>query len=318
MKKLFLELAVLGVAFAACIYILEKKYRAYQAPTDEVMSIYKQQKDSISTVMLGNSHTIALGEPSIFNGKTYNMAFSGISLFDFFALTKNVIAKTPATKNIIIGLDYDLIGLSGERSILTTQLFRFTDSLQVNSLGNRLKARSNYFRSGQDFKFLLGAGSSSNVHGKNAPAQRNFIPVNFKSRNDLEGCRRRALEHGSNAFLSSNIQQNIRLLDTLIKFGKEHKINIVFICAPKTKCYLQTYLSLASIKKSKLILDSVFKSHNTPYFDMVTDSAFNDDDFIDFDHLTPSGATKLVRILKENILKTNDPLMLSNLRSKTD
>jgi len=296
MKKLYLELFLLTLTLLASVLIIEKTFSNYKTPPDIVIRSFEEKKNDLNTVCIGNSHIIALGEIAVFEGKTFNLAFSGINMFDIAMLVRKLVVTGGNIKNVIIGLDYDILGLSSKRSILSLQLYRYTESLENRSLEEYIKAGSSYFRSGQDFWYLF--AHSLKFSQK---SQQNFIPLNFKSKDDKEACTRRALEHGAISYKEENIKKNIVLLNELIDFGRAYNLNLVFICTPKTSCYTSTYLAIPRIKAAKVSLDEIFKKKGMPYFDMTYERAFTDDDFIDFDHLNKSGAAKLIALLQTAI-----------------
>jgi hypothetical protein len=303
MKRLLFDISLLTIALAVSIFGVERIYRNYYTPPDSIISNFREIEEPINTVLIGNSHIIALGHPEMFAGKSFNLSFSGITLFDMKLLVENVVIQNPGVKNILLGIDYDILGLNSDKSILSVQLYKYTHALDNNSLGEQIKGRSNYFRTGQDYFYMFSKKDYSYLYTGKSPdvAKQNFIPLTFKGKGDKVACARRAIEHGSLAYDEKNVEKNSRYLKELIAFGKSKGLNLIFVCTPKSPCYLDSYLNLAKTQSAKQQLDLLFKEAGMNYYDLLNDQSFNDDDFIDFDHLNDAGALKFISILQKDI-----------------
>ncbi len=309
--------------------LLEYAYRNYSTSAARLFKPYFEKAETVETIYIGNSHI------GVFNGifpqgvkEVGNLSLGGQDVFRMYTAIKTVIPKSPALKKIYLGLDYDLIGYNQTKSgqeYIDREYYEFTGELYNNTLTNRLMSRSIFFRSNRDIAYLF-------KRNKGEKEELNFIPVANKpveeekkvvdqaTNNRLVDtsatlktetllshktfnpfmCRKRAEEHSLLKFKQKNIPENLEYLNRIVQLCKQHNIELVFFDPPKTECY-KSGCSKTNVELAKHTIDSFATANKIPYVDFYNDTTFNNDMFVDYDHLNLVG----VKILSDKLSFNN-------------
>ncbi len=299
----------------AVMALLEYSYRHYSTSAARLFKPYLEKAQTVETIYIGNSHI------GVFNGifpqsvkEVGNLSLGGQDIFRMYTAIKTIIPKSPALKKIYLGLDYDLIGYNQTKSgqeYIDREYYEFTGELYNNTMTNRLMSQSNFFRSNRDIAYLL-------KRNKEEKKDLNFIPVtsapvattvdttiNIASTETISPphktidpflCRKRAEEHSLLKFKQKNISENLEFLNRIVQLCKQHNVELVFFDPPKTECY-KSGCSKANVELAKHTIDSFTTANKVPYLDFFTDTTFNDDMFVDYDHLNVMG----VKILSDKL-----------------
>lgn len=311
LKFIFLVLAIC----AASIAVLEFTYRNYSTQADRVFKPYYAKANTVQTLYIGNSHIGVFGE--IFPKEIKevgNMSLGGQDIFRMYTVIKTVLPKSPALKKIYLGLDYDLIGYNQTKSgqeYINREYFQYTDTLYNNTMTNRAMSMSNFFRANRDIAYLF-------KREKQEDKPVNFIPVASTPAATSSGtaskattevatplphktidpflCRKRAEEHTLLKFKKQNIDENLDYLQRIVALCKQQNVELILFNPPKTECY-KGYSNKEVVINAKHIIDSFSVANKVPYLDFYNDSTFNDDMFVDYDHLNATG----VKILSDKL-----------------
>lgn len=299
----------------AVMALLEYSYRLYSTSAARLFKPYLEKAQTVETIYIGNSHI------GVFNGifphsvkEVGNLSLGGQDIFRMYTVIKTIIPKSPALKKIYLGLDYDLIGYNQTKSgqeYIDREYYEFTGELYNNTMANRLMSQSNFFRSNRDIAYLF-------KRNKEEKKELNFIPVTSSpvattidtftlSKQETATplphktidpflCRKRAEEHSLLKFKKKNIPENLEFLNRIVQLCKQHNIELVLFDPPKTECYISS-CSITNIELAKHAIDSFAKANSVTYLDFYTDTTFNDDMFVDYDHLNVVG----VKILSDKL-----------------
>ncbi len=299
--------------------LLEYLYRNYSTSAARLFNPYFEKAQTVETIHIGNSHI------GVFNGifphevkEIGNLSLGGQDIFRMYTAIKTVIPKSPVLKKIYLGLDYDLIGYNQTKSgqeYIDREYYEFTGELYNNTMTNRLMSQSNFFRSNRDIAYLFkrnkeekkelnfipvaSAPLAATVDTSTPTASTTATPLPHKTIDPFL-CRKRAEEHSLLKFKQKNIPENLEYLDRIVQLCKQHHIELVFFDPPKTECY-KSSCSKENVALAKHTIDSFATANKVPYLDFYTDTTFNDDMFVDYDHLNVVG----VKILS-NKLSFND------------
>lgn len=314
MRFLKFTLSILLIC-AATMALLEFAYRNYSTQADRLFKPYYAKANTVETIYIGNSHI------GVFNDlfpqdvkEVGNMSLGGQDIFRMYSVLKTLIPKSPALKKIYLGLDYDLIGYNQTKSgqeYIDREYYKFTGELYNNTMTNRAMSRSNFFRANRDIAYLFKKNKEENkplnfIPVANSPTTaNNDTPVSKKvmdvflphKTHDPFMCRKRAEEHSLLKFKQKNIPENLDFLNRIVQLCSEHHIELVLFDPPKTECY-RANCSKENIALAKQIIDSFSVANKVPYLDFYSDSTFNDDMFVDYDHLNATG----VKILSDKLL----------------
>lgn len=306
----------------ATILLLEYVYRNYSTQADRVFAPYYQKAKTVETIYIGNSHIGVFND--LFPSETKNvgnMSLGGQDIFRMYTVLKTIIPKSPKLKKIYMGLDYDLIGYNQTKSgqeYIDREYFKYTGELYDTSVTNRAMSRLNFFRANRDISYLWKRDKQENKPINFIPVANNNAATADKvvalvdstqaqapqaiphKQHDPFMCRKRAEEHSLLKFKQKYIAENLQFLKKLVMLCNEHNIELVLFDPPKTACY-KSYCNKENIANAKHLIDSFALANKIPYLDFYDDTAFNDDMFVDYDHLNPIG----VKILSDKIFAAN-------------
>ncbi len=306
---------------AVVIALLEYAYRNYSTQADRLFKPYYKKAATVETLYIGNSHI------GVFNGlfpesvqQVGNMALGGQDIFRMWVALKTIVPQSPKLKTIYLGFDYDLLGYNQTKSgqeYIDREYYPYVDTLYNNTMTNRAMSMSNFFRANRDISYLFKRKKEEDkpinyIPVASAPAAENKAPdtsiVSAKTEttapvapphktHDPFLCRKRAEEHTLLKYKQKNIAENMTCLANIIALCKKYNVKLILFDPPKTECY-RSYSNKEVVVNAKHSIDSFALANNVPYLDFYSDSSFNDDMFVDFDHLNPVG----VKILSDKLL----------------
>jgi hypothetical protein len=290
MRKFIKFIIVVLISFIGIVALLEFLFRYSNNPVENKFSIYSELND-ISIIIIGNSHSAAIGSPIVYDSLlSYNFSIGGQDIFHMYAILKAIKPKSTSLKKIVIGIDYDLLGYDykiANQMWMDRLYYKYTNLLYDSSLSNRIMASSNFFLANRDL---------SNVHvfaiGKNETLETNYL--NFLAKG--VDCSRRAIEHSINKFDSSLIQKNLLYLYEINKIAKSKSIELLFVNYPKRDCYYNHYNEDVAIK-GKMLISNFSDTTGINFIDLWRNKGFCDEDFLDSDHLSPEGVNKVLKII---------------------
>lgn len=274
--------------------VLEWRYKNYVTVPDILYYKLEEDGSKYTHLYIGNSHIGAFHayNPDS-NAKVRNLSLQGQDLFKEWVALKKWLPKMPNVKTVVLGLDYEIIGqnqtLSGEE-FLDRQFFRYTDTLYRYSFSNVMMAKSSFFRSNRDIKYLFSNGDNM---GDPSKMDLNFIPVESRKKVTDAECRKRALEHSLIKFKKAVIPENEVYLERIISLCKERNVKLLVINTPKSECY-KGYLYRENSNYAKQQIDSVLSANGIHYYDFDGDPMFAPDDYADYDHITYDASKKLL------------------------
>lgn len=289
MRKFIYSISIISISFiliVGCLEILFKNTPNYIENMFEKL----ESNDSAQVLLLGNSHIQALGEPVINGAESFNFGVGGQDIYHMHMILEHVLVKMNKKhlKQVIIGLDYDLLGYS-YKSANTMWLDRLyypiTGKLSDNSFGAVIMAKSNFFRANRDFSKLTFL--NSNLNSKNK----------FLNYLDYSPCDKRAKEHSETKFDKSLLSDNIKWLESIYSLCEEHNIRLTLINLPKGNCYYKFY-NKHVVSTAQTELKEFTKNKDLIYHDFWKSDEFNDEMFSDNDHLNKEGTKKVIEILE--------------------
>jgi hypothetical protein len=323
MRFLKFTISILLICVATMV-LLEFAYRNYSTQADRLFKPYFKKAATIETIYIGNSHigvfTGLYGEDAKQVG---NLSLGGQDIFRMYVALKTVVPKSPKLKTIYLGFDYDLLGYNQTKSgqeYIDREYYPYVDTLYNNTMTNRAMSMSNFFRANRDIAYLLKRNTEQvkpinyiPVASTPAPASNTTaapvtdsapvaatvpapVEISRKQHNPFM-CRKRAEEHTLLKYKQKNIAENLICLHNIIQLCRQHNIKLVLFDPPKTECY-RFYSNPEVVVNAKHSIDSFAAANHVPYLDFYADSAFNDDMFVDFDHLNQVG----VKILDDKLI----------------
>jgi hypothetical protein len=288
MLKLFKELMFLVLALGAIMFLVEKKYSTYKTPIDIVMQKIDSNNAISNIYYLGNSHAGAMGQKYL-DRKAINLSNAGMSPFQMKEIATYLLQKSKVRNTIIINMDYDFVGKFSEGDVSNLQFYKYTGNLPDNSFATKVMANLNYYRSGQDYKYLW--------QNNQKVTEQNFVPINSNNIISEVDCQKKAFELAVATFNKKEVERNKEIITSLLRMLQKSNHRIIVVTTPKKKCFMKYYLEYENVKQSKPIMDSLLKMSNLEYMDFTNEDKFVDSNFVDYDHFNESGAIKFQEIV---------------------
>lgn len=264
-------------------------------------SFLKEQRDSVSTLILGSSHTYYGLDPVYFTDPAFNLAHVSQTFDLDFDLLKKASSVNSHLKTVVIPVSYfsffEVLGKSPEywrikNYTLYYNVFKIrslydysemtTNSFEDNY--DRIEAYYQEVKKGERYCSDLGWGEK------------------FKSENsrDLVKASESAVKRH---FIEDHqyLSENIETLNRFVDYCKRRDIKVLLFTPPGYKAYFtnldENQLNI-TIKEAQRIAQ---ENSNCEYFSLLKDDRFVEEDFFDGDHLNEIGAKKLSLILNEMI-----------------
>jgi len=292
MKKFLRNIAIIILSIFLVVFALEFIFKNHYNFIEQKFNNFYNMQDSIEVIFIGNSHMQSLSNFEVNNHKSYNFSVGGQDIFHIYAIVKTITQTTSNIKFVVMGIDYDLLGYDYKIGNMMWQdrlYYRNTQMLYDSSFTSVLMAKSNFFLANRNFKNII---KNNNIHKTKV----NNIEMPFI---DLKSpCDKRALEHSYCKYNKSLINKNLDLLQKTNDLLDAKNIELILINLPKKQCYYEYYVEDVSIT-GKELLGKFSIENNVAFIDLWEDKTFNDNDFIDNDHLNPAGAEKVIQMLSK-------------------
>lgn len=97
-----------------------------------------------------------------------------------------------------------------------------------------------------------------------------------------------------------NFEHNYRIMEEIICFCKERKIQLVLITTPCWHTYYDS-LEKKQLEKMNSTINELQRKYHLPYLNYLKDKRFDDKDFYDSSHLSEFGEVKFTKILNNDL-----------------
>ena len=259
-------------------------------------------KDSVKTLIVGNSHAEDGIDPSLFSSYTYNLAFSSQSLLHDDLLIRKYLPLLPNLKKVVLSIDYHSLYMdeSEDREFLYSYYFDI-----------RLHHQKKLFlKENLSFLFFVYTPTilTDLLNGKsNIPLVKGWNGVYSKSSADV--CQKRG-ELRVDYFrkmirekLSSKKNKEVYYkLNRLIQFLQSNEIQVVLISTPCHSIF-NNLLDSKIIRQNLTLIQELTNCYKIPYINSMKDTKYKTNDFYNVDHLNTRGARKYSKFLNDTLIK---------------
>jgi hypothetical protein len=104
----------------------------------------------------------------------------------------------------------------------------------------------------------------------------------------------------------TTLPMNQDLARELIGLCRAREIEVVLVTPPAHECYRRE-LDAAALERTRGATDSIRREFRLRHLDFFIDARFDDDDYLDGDHLNAYGAEKFSRILASELEQSPSP-----------
>jgi hypothetical protein len=307
MKTLLIKLLILLLPFLAFFGFLE--YRLSKiANTYNLKKAYLQsQLKDIEVMNTGSSHAVGIN-PDFISFKAFNLFNMTQDFYYDVKLSEQYIDKMPRLKLLIIPIshfsfEYNL-GQSPEawREYFYLRFWGIPPQNWDYLMDMRTYSYVALYGKGEVNAFILNRFKDKNPQKlkRNGLFSWSFDVIKDGSNTDIPAKKR--LDYFDSVMHPENIPYNLQLLESLLKDCADHHIAVVFITTPT----YSSYYNQMDKGEYQSMLDNInFLSsrYNVPYYNYFKDPRFNASDFLDIDHLNPTGAIKFTKILNQEVVR---------------
>ena len=243
-------------------------------------------QNTMETLILGSSH----GDYGYLASENeFNLALPSQDLYNSYKLYEKY-SKSAKLKNVIIFYSVFSEGFILDKTNAKEISLSYKNFFGINILHDSLFLRHRnlffpwYFMQIVNNKISFNNGNNSSVEDTSQALRSSISP------------KERALAH-----LKSHNRPNkqIKYLHKLVDLCHKNSHNVFIVIAPATREYKE------NLPDGSFIFASLKEFNDVEIIDLYDSDLFNDDDFLDWDHLNLSGAKKCTKYIKNVIYKAN-------------
>lgn len=286
-------------------------------------SIENCEGRNLNTLIVGNSYPLTGIDCKLLSCKSISLALSSQDLYYSYKLAKKVIAKNKNIKNCIIGAGYYLVNhdLSKCKSDYSKNLVKNVyypilkdkhnsdkvEDMKLTNLKDILKNDAIDYIFNLDFLDYhfrdLIYRENNGYFNNNCTRENNSIlrGVKLSLISEDEKYRIgeiRANQHNDLSKYTETAKEYNSIFDEFILFLKENDIEPIIVVFPSTKYYTK-FVNKIYENEFYNIINGLYEKYEIKLVDFTKIDMFEEDDFIDFDHMSESGAIKVTKYINK-------------------
>lgn len=306
MKKFFIKGFIFVLPLVLLFAFIEFKLSQIPNGYTTKKSFFEQRIAEYEVVNTGTSHTLMSINPRYLDGKAYNLAYLGQSLYYDAQLVSRYLDRMKGLRLLIVPVSYQ--------------------SLQYRMSNNRLHGwRANFYSRHYGFPdedgnpAWLKPGNHSLIALYGIDETRAYIRGGFRPRPEIKidengwgdmGTVSNLAERNVRARINNHhaamkpevIAENIRTLENLFDQLKARNISIVIVTTPVSQVYASKMLP-ENLHRMQEGIEYLQSKYGIEYFNYLYDQRFVAEDFLDADHLNARGAEKFSSIINDDFVK---------------
>ena len=260
----------------------------------------REHGDSIHTLVLGNSHAYYGIDPNQLSFPGFNASHISQSIDLDLLLLRNHIEAMPNLKYLVIPMDYFTLF---SRTATGNEPWR----MKNYQIYHGLEVADNISNYSEVLSLPLGTNCirlfSYYINQKSAIGcnELGYSNTPVKTSDLVKTGRQSAIRHTKTD--RTYCKQSVQMIADMIDLASNKSIQVIIITYPVYQSY-QDHLDKSQLKTT-IETATQFAVDNpwVTYLNMLTDQRFGSADFRDGDHLNHIGATKLTKILDEQLLE---------------
>lgn len=267
-----------------------------------------KHSNEIETLILGSSHSFFGFNPSFFSSKTFNVAYVSQSLnFDYKILQKYQ-NEFHNLNTVILPISYFTLYSTLEDGTeswriknyviyydmnIANSFIDYSEVLSNNSKINLERLYTNYIQNNTNQNIScskLGWGTTYHSERAKDLVETGKTAAKRHTRDDIHSVNNNTV-----------FEDNILLLNSIIKWCEERHINVLLLTLPAFETYRQN-INLEQYKTTVETANKIASQHkNCIYINLFDDNNFIAKDFYDADHLSEIGAEKLSKQINTKV-----------------
>lgn len=286
-------------------------------------SLEKCKCENIETLVVGNSYPLTGIDSKLLSNKSENLSISSQDLYYSYKLAKEVINNNENIKRCIIGAGYYLVNhdLSKCKSEYSVNMVKYlyypilkdkhnsekVDIIEFLTLGKVLNNDLIDYIFNLEFlhKHFIDLIYRENNGYFNKNLRREMISilqgVKLSDINEDEKYRLgefRASQHNDLSKYTETKKEYNLIFNDFINFLEEKGVEPVIVVFPTTK-YYSKFINETYKDEFYKIIDGIKEKYTVKLVDFSKIDIFEEDDFIDFDHMSESGCIKITHELNK-------------------
>ncbi|MFR4163524.1 MAG: hypothetical protein ACLT0R_12985 [Paraclostridium sordellii] len=286
-------------------------------------SLEKCKCENIETLVVGNSYPLTGIDSKLLSNKSENLSISSQDLYYSYKLAKEVINNNENIKRCIIGAGYYLVNhdLSKCKSEYSVNMVKYlyypilkdkhnsekVDIIEFLTLGKVLNNDLIDYIFNLEFlhKYFIDLIYRENNGYFNKNLRREMISilqgVKLSDINEDEKYRLgefRASQHNDLSKYTETKKEYNLIFNDFINFLEEKGVEPVIVVFPTTK-YYSKFINETYKDEFYKIIDGIKEKYTVKLVDFSKIDIFEEDDFIDFDHMSESGCIKITHELNK-------------------
>ncbi|MCR1850329.1 hypothetical protein NSA42_13645 [Paeniclostridium sordellii] len=286
-------------------------------------SLEKCKCENIETLVVGNSYPLTGIDSKLLSNKSENISISSQDLYYSYKLAKEVINNNENIKRCIIGAGYYLVNhdLSKCKSEYSVNMVKYlyypilkdkhnsekVDIIEFLTLGKVLNNDLIDYIFNLEFlhKHFIDLIYRENNGYFNKNLRREMISilqgVKLSDINEDEKYRLgefRASQHNDLSKYTETKKEYNLIFNDFINFLEEKGVEPVIVVFPTTK-YYSKFINETYKDEFYKIIDGIKEKYTVKLVDFSKIDIFEEDDFIDFDHMSESGCIKITHELNK-------------------
>jgi hypothetical protein len=300
MSKFFIKLFVFLLPLAILLGITEYKARFIESGFEKKRKIADEKIESAEILIFGSSHTYYGVKAAMLGKPALNFAYPSQDLYYDDKLLQKYLPLAKNLKIAVIDLAYPSFEVELEktewiwRTSAYERFWKIPRKSKIPLLTDYSLAALYGIQESRTFLLTNRLTEEENIDftGSNV----NERPANPALNSDLSNFLRL---HEAN-MKESSIPANVGYLSEMIEALQSKNIRVIIISTP---CYHNYYEKINSEKYSTFErnINLIREKYNVEYYNFLKDSRFNEQDFVDTDHLTTKGSEKFTLLLKDLI-----------------
>ncbi|CEO31505.1 D-alanyl-lipoteichoic acid biosynthesis protein DltD [Paraclostridium sordellii] len=286
-------------------------------------TLEKCKCENIETLVVGNSYPLTgIDSKSLLN-KSENLSISSQDLYYSYKLAEEVINNNENIKRCIIGAGYYLVNhdLSKCKSESSTNMIKYLyypilkdkhnseelDTIEISNLRNTLN--NNLIEYIFNLEFLdehfidLLYRENNGYFNKNMSREMISVLRGVKLSSIIEDEKYRlgeirASQHNDLSKYTETKKEYNLIFNDFINFLEEKGVEPVIVVFPTTK-YYSKFINETYKEEFYKIIDGIKEKYTVKLVDFSKIDIFEEDDFIDFDHMSESGCIKITHELNK-------------------
>ena len=289
------------IILIALLIVVGFEYYLRSIPNDykTKANYLKENGSEIETLVLGSSHTFYGVNPNLLPN-AYNLAHSSKSYDLDWKILETYQDYLPNLKTIILSSSYfsyvHTVGNSTQKQLLKNYSLYYKIPIENGALNLyselfSLPLNENLARVKKSFKnlnYLITIDNKGFIEKRKS--------VNVKVYESPE-----TVKKHTQKLDSLQLSENINGLKNIITFAKRKQIKIILITTPVAPNYYKNMNDLQFEHWQKTTKDLIKNDSNIIWIDLFQAKNFNQNDFVDSDHLSLQGANKVTKEIKKYI-----------------